>query len=92
MEYINVHEMCSCEKKKGDKVRVNSGLLLKFAYLRSTSSKIGPCLGSAGMLSIIGIYSSGLNPEKVLNIDLRDAFLWTDFLLETYEIIFFCFV
>lgn len=59
-----------------------------FAYLRSTSFKTGPCLGSAGLLSIIGIYSSGLNAEKVLNMDLRDAFLWTDFLLDTHEILF----
>lgn len=25
MEYVNVHEVCLCEKKKGDKVRINSG-------------------------------------------------------------------
>lgn len=84
--------MCLCEKKKGDKVRINSVHQLKFAYLRSTSFKIGPCLESARLLLVIGIYSCGLNAEKIVTMDLRDAFLWRDFLLETHEILFLCFV
>lgn len=51
---VYVHETCLCEKE-GDKFRINSSGCAKYAYLKSISFQIGPCLWSAGLLIVSGI-------------------------------------